>query len=86
MNRYKISDSFFVNTDEKWVRIKRDEIKWLRAFENGTVIFLTESVEVPTFIVPDIKAPTTELPSDPFSKLRFPAITVAPSALSVSAL
>lgn len=42
MNRYKLGDSFFVNTDDKWVRIKRDEIKWLRAFENGTVIFLTD--------------------------------------------
>ena len=41
MNRYKLGDSFFVNTDDKWVRIKRDEIKWLRAFENSTVIFLT---------------------------------------------
>lgn len=43
MNKYKISDSFFVNTDEKWVRIKRDEIKWLRAFEKSTVIFLTNN-------------------------------------------
>lgn len=42
MNRYKLGDSFFVNTDDKWVRIKRDEIKWLRAFENSTVIFLTD--------------------------------------------
>lgn len=43
MNRYKINDSFFVNTDEKWIRIKYDEIKFLRAFENGTVIFLTNN-------------------------------------------
>ena len=41
MKRYQISDSFFVNTDEKWTKIKYDEIKFLRAFENGTVIFLT---------------------------------------------
>lgn len=41
MKRYQISDSFFVNTDEKWTKIKYDEIKWLRAFENSTVIFLT---------------------------------------------
>ena len=42
MNRYKISDSFFANTDEKWTKIKYDEIKFLRAFENCTVIFLTD--------------------------------------------
>lgn len=41
MNRYKISDSFFVNTDEKWIKIKYDEIRFLRAFENSTIIFLT---------------------------------------------
>lgn len=41
MKRYQISDSFFVNTGEKWTKIKYDEIKFLRAFENGTVIFLT---------------------------------------------
>ena len=46
MNRYKISDSFFVNTDEKWIRIKYDEIKFLRAFENSTVIFLTNEPTV----------------------------------------
>ena len=43
---YKISDSFFVNTDEKWTRIKYDEIKFLRAFENGTVIFLTNECTI----------------------------------------
>lgn len=43
MNTYKITDSFFVNTDDKWTRIKYDEIKWLRAFENSTVIFLTNN-------------------------------------------
>lgn len=42
MNRYKISDSFFVNTDVKYIRIKYDEIKFLRAFEDSTVIFLTD--------------------------------------------
>ena len=42
MKRYQISDSFFVNTGEKWTKIKYDEIKWVRAFENGTVIFLTD--------------------------------------------
>lgn len=48
MNRYKINDSFFVNTDDKWTRIKRDEIKWIRAFENGTVIFLTNNRTIMT--------------------------------------
>lgn len=42
MGRYKISDSFFVNTDEKWTKIKRDEIKFIRTLVNNTVIFLTD--------------------------------------------
>lgn len=42
MNTYKITDSFFVREDKRWIRIKYDDIKWLRAFENATVIFLTD--------------------------------------------
>ena len=41
MNTHKITDSFFANIDKRWTRIKYDEIKFLRAFENDTVIFLT---------------------------------------------
>ena len=34
-------DGFFVKTDEKWEKVRYDEILWVRAFENGSVIFLT---------------------------------------------
>ncbi len=46
MKRYQISDSFFVNTGEKWTKIKYDDIKWLRAFENSTVIFLANECTI----------------------------------------
>ena len=34
-------DGFFVKTDEKWEKVRYDEILWVRAFENGSVMFLT---------------------------------------------
>ena len=39
---YVVSDGFFVKTDEKWEKVRYDEILWVRAFENGSVIFLTD--------------------------------------------
>lgn len=38
---YVVRDGFFVKTDEKWAKVRYDEILWVRAFENGSVIFLT---------------------------------------------
>lgn len=38
---YVVEDGFFVKTDEKWEKVKCDEILWVRAFENGSIIFLT---------------------------------------------
>ena len=35
-------DGFFVKTDEKWEKVRYDEIMWVRAFENGSVVFLTD--------------------------------------------
>ena len=37
-----VSDGFFVKTDEKWEKVRYDEILWVRAFENGSVVFLTD--------------------------------------------
>ena len=28
-------DGFFVKTNEKWAKVRYDEILWVRAFENG---------------------------------------------------
>ena len=39
---YVVRDGFFVKTDEKWEKVRYDEILWVRAFENGSVIFLTD--------------------------------------------
>lgn len=39
---YVVRDGFFVKTDEKWEKLSYDEILWVRAFENGSVIFLTD--------------------------------------------
>ena len=39
---YVVEDGFFVKTDEKWEKVSYDEILWVRAFENGSVIFLTD--------------------------------------------
>ena len=36
-----MKNGFFVKTDERWAKVKYDEILWVRAFENGSVIFLT---------------------------------------------
>lgn len=41
-NPYVVEDGFFVKTDEKWEKVRYDEIMWVRAFENGSVIFLTD--------------------------------------------
>ena len=30
-----------MKTDEKWEKVRYDEILWVRAFENGSVVFLT---------------------------------------------
>ena len=38
---YVVRDGFFVKTDEKWEKVRYDEIMWVRAFEKGSVIFLT---------------------------------------------
>ena len=38
---YVVEDGFFVKTDEKWEKVRYDEILWVRAFENGSVMFLT---------------------------------------------
>ena len=38
---YVVKNSFFVKTDERWAKVKYDEILWVRAFENGSVVFLT---------------------------------------------
>ena len=38
---YVVRDGFFVKTDEKWEKVRYDEILWVRAFENGSVMFLT---------------------------------------------
>ena len=38
---YVVRDGFFVKTDERWAKVKYDEILWVRAFENGSVVFLT---------------------------------------------
>ncbi len=38
---YVVEDGFFVKTDEKWEKVRYDEILCVRAFENGSVIFLT---------------------------------------------
>lgn len=35
-------DGFFVKTDEKWEKVRYVEILWVRAFENGSVVFLTD--------------------------------------------
>ena len=35
-------DGFFVKTDEKWEKVSYDEILWVRAFENGSVVFLID--------------------------------------------
>ena len=40
-NPYVVRDGFFVKTDEKWEKVRYDEILWVRAFENGSVMFLT---------------------------------------------
>ena len=37
-----VKNGFFVKTDERWAKVKYDEILWVRAFENGSVIFLTD--------------------------------------------
>lgn len=39
---YVVKDGFFVKTDEKWEKVRYDEILWVRAFENGSVVFLTD--------------------------------------------
>ena len=39
---YVVRDGFFVKTDERWTKVRYDEILWVRAFENGSVIFLTD--------------------------------------------
>ena len=39
---YVVRDGFFVKTDEKWEKVRYDEILWVRAFENGSVVFLTD--------------------------------------------
>ena len=39
---YVVRDGFFVKTDEKWEKVRYDEILWVRAFENGSVMFLTD--------------------------------------------
>ena len=39
---YVARDGFFVKTDEKWEKVRYDEILWVRAFENGSVMFLTD--------------------------------------------
>ncbi len=36
-----MKNGFFVKTDERWAKVKYDEILWVRAFENGSVVFLT---------------------------------------------
>ena len=41
-NPYVVEDGFFVKTDEKWEKVRYDDILWVRAFENGSVIFLTD--------------------------------------------
>ena len=38
---YVVRDGFFVKTDENWEKVRYDEILWVRAFENGSVMFLT---------------------------------------------
>ena len=38
---YVVKNGFFVKTDEKWEKVRYDEILWVRAFENGSVMFLT---------------------------------------------
>ena len=38
---YVVKNGFFVKTDERWAKVKYDEILWVRAFENGSVVFLT---------------------------------------------
>ena len=30
---YVVRDGFFVKTDEKWKKVRYDEIMWVRAFE-----------------------------------------------------
>lgn len=41
LSLYVVEDGFFVKTDEKWAKVRYDEILWVRAFENGSVVFLT---------------------------------------------
>ena len=36
-----VKNGFFVKTDERWAKVRYDEILWVRAFENGSVMFLT---------------------------------------------
>ena len=36
-----VKNGFFVKTDERWTKVRYDEILWVRAFENGSVMFLT---------------------------------------------
>ena len=38
---YVVKNGFFVKTDEKWEKVRYDELLWVRAFENGSVMFLT---------------------------------------------
>ena len=37
---YVVKNGFFVKTDEKWEKVRYDDILWVRAFENGSIIFL----------------------------------------------
>jgi len=39
---YVVKNGFFVKTDEKWEKVRYVEILWVRAFENGSVVFLTD--------------------------------------------
>ena len=39
---YVVKNGFFVKTDERWTKVRYDEILWVRAFENGSVVFLTD--------------------------------------------
>ena len=39
---YVVKNGFFVKTDERWAKVKYDGILWVRAFENGSVVFLTD--------------------------------------------
>ena len=41
-NPYVVRNGFFVKTEKRWEKVVYDEILWIRAFENGCIIYLTD--------------------------------------------